>query len=91
MPKAYFEQENLDALSEVLRDAKKLLQERGLDSPATRDQLARCIFELTSQGVSPWATLREIIPMSATEAGLPATSAQQNILASEDKRAPHAE
>jgi hypothetical protein len=91
MAKAYFEQENLDALSEIFRDARKLLQARGLDSPDTRDQVARRIFELAGQGMSPRAILREIIPMSATEAGLPASSAQQAILASEDKRIAHAE
>jgi|EndMetStandDraft_5_1072996.scaffolds.fasta_scaffold1499949_2 hypothetical protein len=71
MPKAYFEPENLDALAEVFRDAKEILQARQQDSPEIRDQVARRILEIAAKGTPPGTILREIIPMSAADAGVP--------------------
>ena len=70
MPKAYFEPENLDALAEVFRDAKEILQARQQDSPEIRDQVARRILEIAAKGTPPATILREIIPMSAADAGV---------------------
>lgn len=71
MPKAYFEPENLDALAEVFHDAKEILQARQQDSPEIRDQVARRILELAANGTHPRTILREIIPMSPADAGVP--------------------
>ena len=80
MPKAYFEPENLDALAEVFRGAKEILQARGQDSPEIRDQVARRILVIAAKGTPPGTILREIIPMSAAEAGVRSGPAEAVIL-----------
>jgi len=86
MPKAYFEPENLDALAEVFCDAKEILQARGQDSPEIRDQAAKRILEIAAKGTPPSTILREIIPMSAADAGVRSEPAEALIL----KGVPHA-
>jgi hypothetical protein len=71
MPRAYFEPQNLYALGEIFQEAHILLKARGQDSEEIRDRVARRIIELATEGSPPWKILRELIPMSPADVGLP--------------------
>jgi hypothetical protein len=71
MTKAYFEPQNLRALGEIFQDAHVLLKARGQNSEEIRDRVAKRIIELAAEGSPPWKILRELIPMSPADVGLP--------------------
>ena len=70
MPKAYFEPENLNALTEVFTEVKRRLVARGMVDPTMLDTVAGRILRMAADGLPPRSILNEVISMSAAEAGL---------------------
>ncbi|WP_119271634.1 hypothetical protein [Taklimakanibacter deserti] len=62
MPKAYAASENLDALIEVLHEAKRILEGQGVTDRAELDAVALGILSLAYKGVPPRLILGEIMP-----------------------------
>jgi hypothetical protein len=71
MPKAYFEPENLNALTEVFTEVKRRLIAIGMVEPTMLDTVAGRILRMAADGVPPQTILNKVIPMSAAEGGLP--------------------
>jgi hypothetical protein len=62
MPKAYFEPENLNALTEVFAEVRRRLSAQDINDPTKLDLIATRILGLAADGLTPSEILREIAP-----------------------------
>jgi hypothetical protein len=60
LPKTYFEPENLCALAEVFREARRMLGSQDINGPTELDYVAHRILFLAAEGMSPGEILSEI-------------------------------
>src|SRR5262245_29687090 len=61
MPRAYFDHENMKALTLVFQEAKTILEMRGLTGPNDLDFVAQRILRLASDGLEPPLILAHVL------------------------------
>ncbi|MGE3873581.1 MAG: hypothetical protein AB7F74_11560 [Parvibaculaceae bacterium] len=71
MPKAYFEPENMRALTLVFSEVLEILQSRGTTDSRELDRVAERILYLASKGVSPAYILADVLRTQRTRFEVP--------------------
>jgi hypothetical protein len=72
MHRVYIEPEQMNALSDIFHEAKRLLGRQGVTDQGHLDTVARRILILAYADMPPWLILAEIMPpITPEDAGLP--------------------